>query len=252
MPGMNCSLPSFIGHPSHVRPVDSVGTAGDHERVGLAALGEAAVAPDRVDAPVGAHLRARERSAAQVARHGVVADMGHDHLVAPARAAVGRAEGDDRLLEGVGGGDDDVAVRLDDRLAAQAVHALRRHDRRAPCEPAIARRAHQDAVAVAEVVPLVVAVAVVRAGAGVVARDPVLVEVLRRSGVRHRDRPAPGEAAVRGAVDHDRGAQRAWVCQAERGDHPDVVLGVERDDRVGRAVEVGRPDWAQGRAAPRT
>ena len=86
----------------------------------------------------------------------------------------------------------------------------------------------------AVVVPLRVAVAVERTRRGVVADDPVLVEV---AAGRRRDRGAPGEPAVGRAAGDDRVAvHAARLEQGQRGDQPDVVPGVVGDRGVGRAV----------------
>src|SRR5213079_765071 len=88
-----------------------------------------------------------------------------------------------------------------DRLAAD--HALGWHGGLGPGQAAIGRVGHVQGAAAAAVVILDIAVAVEWAGRGVVADDPVLVEILRTGDGAHRDGVAPGEPAIRGAVDHD-------------------------------------------------
>src|SRR6266849_5530617 len=149
------------------------------------------------------------------------------HRRVPARAAVFRREGGDRVLEAFEG-NDHRAVGLDDRLAAQAVRRVGGRKRRAPGQTAVGGRDHLFEVALAEVVELRVAVPEEGAGRRVVANRPVLVKVdlrrVRGGNSRYRITPclgAVGRAAYQNRR-HDPAGQQRY-----RGDEPDVVLGVE-------------------------
>ena len=72
-------------------------------------------------------------------------------------------------------GNDDGAVRLNQRLAAETARAIGRGEAGAPGFSAIARNAHQNVAGAVGLIPLGVAVTVVGAGRSVVADGPVLV-----------------------------------------------------------------------------
>ena len=128
-----------------------------------------------------------------------------------------------------------VPLGCDDRLTADAGGVAAGVLGRAPGQAAVGGGTHLDAVAVAVVVPLGVAVAVERAGRRVVAGDPVLVEVAAGG---DGDRVAEGQAAVgRAAGEHGRRVHAAGLRQRQRGDHPDVVPGVVGDRGVADPVE---------------
>src|SRR6185312_12443231 len=110
---------------------------------------------------------------------------------------------------------DDIAVGQRDRLAAQPGVAAAGRERRAPAGAAVGGGPHPDRVTGAGDVVFGVAVAEVRAGAGVVADGPVLV--VRAGG--DGDGITPGQAAVGGAADeHVHGR----APDAQGRDHPDV------------------------------
>src|SRR5262249_48268684 len=124
---------------------------------------------------------------------------------------------------------------------------------RAPGLAAVGRGAHLQEIAGAVIVPLGVAVAVERAGHGVVADDPVLVQVAAGGGL---ERVAPGETPVGGAAgDHCAGVHAAGLQQGQRGDQPDVVHGVvgarRVADPVGRATTDVLGDAGQQAVRPR-
>src|SRR5205823_2697088 len=133
---------------------------------------EAAVLPGDIDVAAAVDLRARQRARPQIAGHTVEADGRDRHGLRPRGAAVVREERGDLPVQALEG-HDDRAVRLDERLAAEPLVAAGGLDRRAPGLPAVGGRAHQLAVAVAEVVELRVAVSA-EGDARVVADGPVL------------------------------------------------------------------------------
>ena len=175
-----------------------------------------------------------------------------DREVLPRGAAVGRPDRADAGASLVR--HDHVPVRLRHRLPAEARRKALRRDGRPPREAAVRRRAHEDAVPEPVVVPLRVAVAVVRALRPRVAGDPVLVVEVGRA-ERRGDRALPGEASVGRSAREDR-ARRTERGQAhperERRDHPDVVHRVIGDRRVadprpGPALVDRRPGQHAGR-----
>ena len=89
---------------------------------------------------------------------------------------------------------DHSAVRLNERLAADAVHTVLGRQGIAPREPAICRRAHLLQVTTGVVVELRVTVTVKRAAGSVIAHSPVLV-VEMTVGVDD-NRRRPGQSAV--------------------------------------------------------
>src|SRR5207245_1185343 len=100
----------------------------------------------------------------------------------------------------------------------------------APGQTAIGRGAHLHPVSVRVVVPLRVAMAVVRACRGVVARDPGLVEVAASG---DGDRRLPVDAASRRPADEDRSTgDRGRTPESKRDREPGVVSDVVRDGRV--------------------
>ena len=125
---------------------------------------------------------------------------------------------------------DDGPVGLHHGLAAQAGFEPPGRGRRAPRETPVRRRAHEDLLAHPEVVPLRVAVPVVRALRPRVAGDPVLVE--ERARPRGcRDRRCPRQASVGRAAGQNRARRperRRARPERERRDHPDVVHRVVR------------------------
>ena len=105
--------------------------------------------------------------------------------------------------------------------------------RRPPGEPAVGRCAHRQQVAEPVVVPLRVAISVMRAGGPVVAGDPALVEGAAAHGC-DRDGIGEGSAAVRRSAHQDRRAADGGV-ERERDHEPDVVHRVIGDGRVADA-----------------
>jgi hypothetical protein len=164
--------------------------------------------------------------------------------VAPARAAVGGSEREDRRFVRVVERHHDGPAGLHHGLATEAVGGVCRFAGGAPSQPPVGRGAHLDPVAVPVVIPFDVAVAVEGAGRGVVADDPVLVEVgarVARSGRGDGHRVTPGRAAVGRSIDDD-GGSPARVRQRQRGDQPGVVGGVVGDARVAHAREAATRD----------
>jgi len=181
--------------------------------------------------------RARKRAGAQTAGDGVERDLGDRRLMRPGLAAVGRAERPDRPLQGLEG-HDHRSVCLDDRLAAESVRLARWVDRRRPRGSAVDGRAHVLEVVLREVVELRVAVAVKRAGRGVVAGRPVLVEVDRPDRRRRNGhRVAPTRPTVRRAAHEDVRHDKRRRLDRDRGDHPYVVARVIGDARVAHPLE---------------
>ena len=232
----------------HRRPRQPVERAAVDDVVRRAARPEPAVLPGDVDPAVPGDLRRREREGPHVAGDIVLAYAGDERAPTPGSASVGRA---DRVLRSAvcGERNDDVAVRLHDRLAAEPGGTARIADR-PPGDPAVGRRDHLHGVALAVVVELDVAVAVVRARGPRVAGDPGLVpEGPRRlSGI---DRVRPGQAAVARAVDEQDVPAPAGV-DPEAQSQPDVVLRVIRDRRVADPrPRAAFPDRGSGQAAGR-
>src|SRR5437588_798837 len=83
------------------------------------------------------------------------------------------------------------------------------------------------------VVPLGVAVTIERAGRGVVADDPVLVEV-RAEG--SGEGTAPGEAVSRAARDHRVAVHATSFQEREARDQPHAMTGVIGNRWVGRPI----------------
>ena len=178
-PGMKWSMPLLVASIGTRLTADQLVPVAlsewrDHDVVGLAGPAEAAVRPGDVDRAGAVDLGRGQRALAQAAGDRVVADRGDRGDGAPARAAVGGVERADRGLVGVGGRHDHRAVGPHDRLAADdaGVVGRRRRSRSAAVGRACSSRIRLPAPWSSH---SRVAVAVERAGRGVVADDPVLV-----------------------------------------------------------------------------
>src|SRR5581483_660312 len=176
--------------------------------VRAAAAPEAAVVPGDEDPAPLVDLGRGQRLRPDVAGDAVVALRGGGLRGGPGRAAVRRGEEPDAAVVGRVG-HDDRAVRPYERLAAETAGGIRRRLPHAPGEAAVGRGVHLKPVAETVVVPLDIAVAVVRAARGGVADDPALVGEAGRG--HDRDRVLPRQAAVGRAVDDDASAARAVV-----------------------------------------
>ena len=205
---------------------------------------EPAVLPDDVDHPRRVDLGRRKRRRPEISGHGVVGHVVDRRRARPVETTVLGSEDSDLVSGRVR--DDHVPVRLHNGLTAEAGGETARLNRLAPCEAAVGRRVHEDLSPGAEVVPLLVAVAVMRALRPGIARDPVLVEEPADEGL---DWVLPRQPTVRRSAHEDsrgRAERRETHPERERRDHPDVVQRVVSDRRI--ADPGPRPALVDGRA----
>ena len=149
-------------------------------------------------------------------------------LSSPAHASIGGAEYIDASTFKRY---DDGPIRLHDGLAAETTGMVGRGKTWSPGFTAVFRNAHQHIAAAKCLIPLGVAVAIERAGRGVVADGPILVVEMS---VIDDDGIAPVQAIGRTA-DGDVTDKRATAQARERqrGDEPCAMLGVEGNRRIG-------------------
>src|SRR6266567_6077349 len=95
-----------------------------------------------------------------------------------------------------------------------------------------------DKVAVAVVIPFGVAVSKEGAAGTLITNNPVFIKILTAAGSMDDDGIAPGQATIGRTIDND-GCSKDRAPRdgnGERGNHPDVVPGIEGDCGIAYTV----------------